>query len=162
MRKSITRFFFFFLLFGLQAAWAQSPSMPPFDWEVMATLPPAGGQMEQPGIAGAFSGVHNDALIIAGGANFPNGMPWEGGQKKWHDDIFILAKAENGKKEWIKANLKLPRPIAYGVSIPTEDGLLCIGGCDSQQCVPEVFLLKWNNVSRKLEIKEMPALPKPL
>jgi len=136
--------------------------MSPLDWEVMATLPPADGQVEQLGLAGAFSGVHNDALIIAGGANFPEGLPWEGGQKKWYDDIFILAKAENGKKDWIKTKVKLPRPLAYGVSIPTENGLLCIGGCDSQECVSDVFLLQWNNISRKLEIKWMPSLPVPL
>ena len=48
-------------------------------WKELPELPPAPGQAIQPGLAGAFAGVckdpdgvNDDALIVAGGANFPD------------------------------------------------------------------------------------------
>ena len=35
------------------------------------------------GVAGPFAGVSHDVLIVGGGANFPNGAPWDGGAKVW-------------------------------------------------------------------------------
>ena len=35
----------------------------------------------QEGLAGSFFGKQGDWFILAGGANFPNGKPWEGGAK---------------------------------------------------------------------------------
>ena len=43
----------------------------PMEWEKLPDLP------NQLGVAGPFVGVHNDALILSGGANFPLGVPWE-------------------------------------------------------------------------------------
>ena len=40
------------------------------EWKSLPDLP--GGF----GVAGPFAGTHTDTLIIAGGANFPNGVPW--------------------------------------------------------------------------------------
>ena len=59
-------------------------------WDELPPLPPSAGQAKQPGVAGPFAGVHGDALIVAGGANFPDKMPWEGGTKVWWDDIWVL------------------------------------------------------------------------
>ena len=52
------------------------------------------------GMAGPFVGVHNDALIVAGGANFP--VPegedlWEV-PKIYHADVWVLLKAGKGYK----------------------------------------------------------------
>ena len=60
---------------------------PKIDWEKIADLPPRRGFEVQPGLAGAFAGVHGDVLIIAGGTNFPQGYPWTGGQRAWWADI---------------------------------------------------------------------------
>jgi N-acetylneuraminic acid mutarotase len=40
------------------------------------------------GVAGAYAGRINDSLLIAGGANFPQSPPWEGGDKVWHREIY--------------------------------------------------------------------------
>ncbi|HUT13975.1 MAG TPA: sodium/solute symporter, partial [Thermoguttaceae bacterium] len=40
---------------------------------------------------------------------------------------------------------KLPRPLAYGVSITTDFGLICIGGSDSQRAYRSVLLLRWED-----------------
>ena len=51
-------------------------------WSDLPALPPGAGQTEQIGVAGPFAGVHGGALIVAGGANFPQAAPWKGGAKR--------------------------------------------------------------------------------
>lgn len=114
------------------------------------------------GYNGSFNGVHNSALIVAGGANFPEKPVWNGGQKKWYDSIYVLVK--NGKKtEWVQNNqIKLPKAVANGVSISTEQGLLCIGGDNEKEVFKDVFFLKWNSKNQSVEIEKLPDLPFPL
>ena len=95
-------------------------------WTELPALPPAAGKDVQPGVAGPFAGIHNDALIVAGGANFPDALPWRGGKKVWHDDIFVLQRTADGHA-W-RTGFKLPRPLGYGAALGTDEGLLCIGG----------------------------------
>ncbi|HYH57490.1 MAG TPA: galactose oxidase, partial [Anseongella sp.] len=121
-----------------------------FRWEQLPPVPDAVG------LAGPFGGVSGGALLLAGGANFPGGMPWEGGSKAWHDAVYVLTSPEG---EWKKAG-RLPRPLAYGVSVSTSGGLLCIGGGDATRHYSDVFLLKWEN--GRLRSEEMPALPEPM
>ena len=85
-------------------------------------------------MAGAFTGVHNDALIVAGGANFPEGLPWEINStgvvppKIYHDDIFVLQQIE-GDWKWTVSQTKHPGSWAYGASVShPKFGLICIGG----------------------------------
>lgn len=127
------------------AAPAQSESL---KWKQLPTLP------DKIGFAAPFAGVSGDALIVGGGANFPDKMPWEGGTKVWYDSLFVLPKA-NG--EWLNG-FKLPRPLGYGVSVTGEDGVLCAGGSDAKQHYADVFLLRWRN--GKIETKQLPALPR--
>jgi N-acetylneuraminate epimerase len=121
-----------------------------FTWRELPRIPDAVG------FAGAFAGVSGGALIVAGGANFPSTMPWEGGQKVWHDSIFALTKT-NGP--WL-TGFKLPRPLGYGVSVTTTRGVLCAGGSDAHQHFKDVFLLNWRH--GKIETKTFPSLPLPL
>ena len=96
-------------------------------WTALPDLP--GGL----GVAGPFVGVHNDALIIGGGANFPDGVPWRptagGGvsAKVYHDTIHVVTRDGDGYSI-AEAKAKLPRTLGYGISVPTADGVLCIGG----------------------------------
>ena len=117
-------------------------------------LPPLPDKL---GVAGAFAGVSGDALIVAGGANFPGKPPWENGIKKWHDEIYVLPY---GATNWL-TGFKLPRPLAYGVSVPFDDGVLCIGGSDAERHHREIFLLRWRE-GRVLVETNFPALPEPL
>src|SRR5262245_50514890 len=81
------------------------------------------------GFSGSYAGVSNGALIVAGGANFPGRMPWEGGEKIWHDELFVL-DAPSG--DW-KTGFRLPRALAYGTALTVPAGVLCIGGSDHKQ-----------------------------
>jgi SSS family solute:Na+ symporter len=130
-------------------------------WAELPELPAAPGQDRQHGLAGIFAGVHEDVLILAGGANFPDGMPWEGGEKVWWDDIFVLQKTKSGY-HWISENLKLPKPLAYGVSVSSPYGLLCVGGGNKSGAQEDAFLLKWDAAGETVKVDSLPSLPYPL
>jgi N-acetylneuraminate epimerase len=121
-----------------------------FNWKQLPPIP------DPVGLAAPFAGVSGGALIVAGGANFPDAMPWEGGQKAWHDSIFVLADAHG---PWL-TNFKLPHPIGYGVSVTTPAGVLCAGGSDARQHFKDVFRLNWRD--GKIETTPLPPLPRPL
>ena len=57
---------------GILQGWAKTAG-----WEKLPPLP------DREGFAGSFAGVSGDALLVAGGANFPGAKPWEGGAKAW-------------------------------------------------------------------------------
>lgn len=133
-----------------------------FDWKELATIPPSNGNSVQPGLAGAFTGVHNNALIIAGGANFPTRMVWEGGTKVYHKDIYILEKKANDGYQWfVEKRFSLPRKVAYGLTVTTEKGLACIGGMNGSKILKDAFLLKWDDSKKEVEIENLPPLPMP-
>jgi SSS family transporter len=119
------------------------------NWKALPTLPDALG------FAGPFAGVHGDRLIVAGGANFPDKLPWEGGTKVWYDRIFALDRPDGS---WTEVG-RLPRPLGYGVSISTPGGVICLGGSDAQQHYAEVFRLAWEGGG--LKVTDLPPLPQP-
>ena len=131
------------------------------EWSELSTLPTLQNGAEHPGLAGAFSGIHQDVLIIAGGANFPEERPWNGGKKVWWDEIFVLEKGEEAVVVHKQVS-ELPAPKAYGVSIPTTDGLICIGGDDSSSVTRSVFQLNWDPEKETISITDFPDLPRPL
>lgn len=118
------------------------------DWTPLPALPDAEG------FAGSFSGVSGGALIVAGGTNFPDKRPWEGGTKVWYDSIYALEKPEG---TWKKVG-QLPLPNGYGVSITTPDGLLCVGGGNENRNFSDVFRLSYAN--GKITTQELPELPR--
>ncbi len=125
------------------------------DWQELPSLP------NPDGVAGPFTGVHGDALIVAGGANFPKPV-WES-QKVWQDDIWVLLRTNtNGETtyQWREGG-KLERPIAYGASVSTPYGVVCIGGNDGVRTYVDVFLMVWNAEKGQVEKKTLPSLPAP-
>jgi N-acetylneuraminic acid mutarotase len=109
------------------------------------------------GFAGPQAGVSNGALLVAGGTNFPEKMPWEGGKKVWHDDVYVLESP--GAAEWKHAG-KLPHPLAHAAAITTRRGLLCVGGSDGTQAVRDAVLIEWKD--GRLAIQKLADLPSPL
>ena len=118
-------------------------------WSQLPSLP------DPEGFAGPFAGTDKDVLIVAGGANFPDKMPWQGGTKVWYDRVFVL---ESPDGVWKDAG-KLPRPLGYGVSISTNDGLFCIGGSNAITHYADCFRLQWRD--GKLNTTSLSSLPKP-
>lgn len=120
-------------------------------------LPPAMGDSVQPGLAGAIAGAHGNFVLVAGGANFEGGLPWRGGKKKYHDEIFLLEKSSSGNYLWKQITEKLPYPMAYPACVSTSEGVVSIGGEDFDSPVKDVFLfsIQEGKVSRK----SLPELP---
>jgi N-acetylneuraminic acid mutarotase len=121
------------------AEWSQLPSLP-----------------DKEGLSGSFAGVSNGSLLVAGGANFPDKKPWDGGKKTWYDAVFVL---EPHAKAWRVAG-KLPRPLAYGVSATYKGSIVCVGGSNSNGHYADAFRLEWPNGS--LVTSLLPSLPTPL
>lgn len=105
------------------------------------------------GVASPFAGQSNSALLVAGGANFPDKKPWEGGKKVWYDQVYAL---EEPHGSWKQIG-RLPKPRAYGVSVSWHDSIICVGGSDAKEHTSEVFRLSYKN--SKLVIEPLANLP---
>ena len=93
-------------------------------------------------------------MLVAGGANFPDGgAPWTGSVKKWHNQIFAL---ESPVGEWKEAG-ELPVPLGYGVSVTWGDALLCFGGSNESGHFADAFMLRYKNGEITTEI--LPSMP---
>lgn len=103
-----------------------------------------------------FAGVSNNALIVAGGANFPDKRPWENGTKIWYDKTFVLPKP--GASAWLESS-PLPRPLGYGISATIPTGVVIAGGSDARTHYRDVFLLRFTG--DVLLTTPLPPLPKP-
>ena len=119
-------------------------------WKPLPALP------DREGFAGSFAGVTGDTLFVAGGANFPDKRPWEGGTKVWYDRVFALTP---GATAWRDAG-RLPCLNGYGVSISVPEGLVIIGGGDAKRNFAVVLLAHWDG--HAMSFIAWPALPKPL
>lgn len=117
-------------------------------WTRLPPLP------DKEGFASMFAGVSGGALLAAGGANFPDKKPWEGGKKIWYDTVFVLDQPGSA---WKVAG-KLPRPLGYGVSVTHGGGVVCVGGSDANGHRAESFRLEWRDGN--LETKLLPPLPR--
>jgi N-acetylneuraminate epimerase len=129
--------------------WAQS-LVSESAWKKLPPIPNAHG------VAAPFAGVWKNSLIVAGGANFPEKLPWEGGQKIWHDSIYLL-NAENS--QWREIG-KLSTPLAYGLTFSTPTGLVCVGGSNSEKHFASVFRLRYEQ--DEVTFENLPDLPKPV
>ncbi len=138
--------FFMLLMMSLRA-----PAQGPLTWGRLPPLP------NPVGFAGAYAGVAHGALLVAGGANFPDNVgPWGATKKTWYDDVFVLEKPEGS---WKKVG-RLPRPMGYGVALTVPGGVLCLGGADARWHYPSAFLLTYEN--GQLSTKPLAPLPLPL
>jgi len=154
---------------GQQAAVDRHPGIDAMKWKwsVIAELPLPPGRDQQPGVAGAFAGISNDVLLIAGGANFPDKKPWQGGKKAYLDDVYILQKkagilqkkADHTFSWYTSTPFHLAKKLAYGSSVTTADGVVCIGGETETGYSGKVFLMKWDSTRQKLIVKDLPSLP---
>ena len=117
------------------------------EWNRLPSIP------DPLGVAAPFAGVSGGALIVAGGANFPDRMPWDGGKKVWHDKVWVLEKPDG---TWREAG-KLPRPLAYGVSVNVTGAVICIGGSDAGRHYADVVSLVWQDGKLRVQNESSPG-----
>jgi len=128
--------------------------------QIIGELPADLNEVKAEGVAGAFSGIIGNRLFVGGGANFPGKKPWEGGIKQFHDRLFVF-KIERDSLLLEDEEYRLPDPVAYGSSITLPDGILCVGGNNSEKCFSKVFMIK-ENQEHKVDFQSLPDLPVPL
>jgi N-acetylneuraminic acid mutarotase len=138
------------ILSGCTPMTPSAPSTRPAAWTRLPSLP------DRQGFAGAFAGVSDGALLLAGGSNFPQAKPWQGGKKAWYDTVFVLAHPGDS---WRIAG-RLPHPLGYGVSITHRDGVICVGGSDGARHYADAFRLSLH--AGRLVVTDLPPLPRPL
>ena len=137
---------------------AQKTPPKQIEWTVAAKLPNADGSPSI-GFAGPINGIQNDVMIIAGGANFPHKMPWEGGAKYYSKEIHILQRTTDQFHWNINNQSKLPEAIAYCGNTVTERGLIYAGGENEKGLSRKAYLLNWKTALNKIEIMRLPDLP---
>lgn len=127
-------------------------------WELAARMENADGSVST-GFAGAIFGKLGDALIVAGGANFPDKKPWEGGTKNYTNEIHVLER-KAGRFVWNKLNTaRLTEPVAYSGSAQMDDCIVYAGGENSNGITDRAFMLKLNKANTSITVQELPQLP---
>lgn len=108
------------------------------------------------GVSALYAGVADGNLLIAGGCNFPDIPVADGGKKVFYQDVYAAPLIGDTLLEWKKIGT-LPRAAAYGVTISTEKGLICVGGTTATHSLSDVFLLSLQKDTLKAET--LPSLP---
>jgi cyclically-permuted mutarotase family protein len=157
MNRLKTSFFVILMIFT-DVISAQTKNKLSLQWELITDLP-AGKEQKNPlGFAGPVAGIHHDVLIVAGGANFPDSMPWQGGKKKYYGDVYVYER-KGSNMVLHKNTFKLPSSIAYAACCSTPQGVVYAGGENENGISNKVFLLQWNKKTDVLIIKKLPNLP---
>lgn len=137
------------ILFFLSFSVFSQENSQELQWIELPSIP------DEKGFNGSFTGIHNDALLVVGGANFPYRPVYEGGAKKYYSEIYVMTEDANGY-HW-KTGFNYPNEVAYGAKVNLDKGLLCIGGKNRIGSLKDVNLVTWNGES--IQIDSWPSLP---
>ncbi|RYZ45135.1 MAG: hypothetical protein EOO14_26160, partial [Chitinophagaceae bacterium] len=153
-------FFYHILLvmFLTADAKAQQTLLPANSWRVAGELPPVQAQPQALGVAGPVAGIHNNVLLVAGGANFPEGAPWLGGKKRYYREGFVFRKEANGALVR-SAGFSLPAARGYSANCSTPNGIVAAGGETEEGLLRDVLLLQWKEETRSVDLSALPSLP---
>ena len=158
MNTVFSSLIFTFFMMSTTISSAQKTTIKSVEWQKAAQLQNEDGSLSL-GFAGPINGVYNDVFITAGGANFPDKMPWEGGKKHYSKEIHVLEKIKD-QYQWNKKNsVSLPEPIAYSGSTSTSLGIVYVGGENENGLSKKAYLLKWNSKLNEIELQSLPDFP---
>ncbi|MFV8327566.1 galactose oxidase [Flavobacterium sp. ZS1P14] len=158
MNQSIFPLILSLLIMSTTDALSQKKAINHVEWKMAAQLQNADGSTSL-GFAGAINGITNDVLIVAGGANFQDKMPWKGGKKHYSKEIHVLQKC-NDTYTWNKnVRSTLPEPIAYCSSTSTDLGVVYVGGENENGLSNKAFILNWNAALTEVEATALPNFP---
>ena len=108
------------------------------------------------GVSALYAGTLDGQLVMAGGCNFPHVPVADGGKKVFYDGIYVASLSDDTTLQWQEIGL-LPEASAYGVTIPTEKGLICVGGNTANRSLSEVFILSLQG--GEAVMNSLPSLP---
>ncbi|HEY4206198.1 MAG TPA: hypothetical protein VGM31_05260 [Puia sp.] len=138
-----------FLLSGLLYSLALPAQEGKIDWSVPVRLPQ--------GLAGVLAGVDHGVMLVGGGCNFPDSMPWAGGKKRYYHAVYVVER-RGGHWGCLEA-FSLPENTAYGASVSTPQGVIYIGGENEDGVSARVYCLQWDSVARKVRVRRLADLP---
>ena len=112
----------------------------PISWVKVGQLPNPDSFVTSIGISGAYSGFIGNYLIVAGGANFPNGHPFfEQGKKQFYSDIFVFDTQNDSVN--LVARGHLPIKAGHGATLVVDNSLYLIGGKNNDQAYDSIIKL---------------------
>lgn len=121
----------------------------PFTWQLVSET-----STELP-MRGAFTGIVEGKLIVAGGLRETPDR-----KDSFSDEVYVLDLTEGG--EWEKVQkFRLEKPIAFGSTVTTDEGIICIGGLTSDGVSRKVFRLRFDPVSGRVVRDTLIELPYP-
>ncbi len=150
---------FFCVTFFLRVS-AQDVYPSPITWKDAGVLPASAKGKSNFGLSGVVAGVLNQQIIIAGGNNFPEGLPWEGGVKKYYDQVFVY-DVKGDTVFMADSSVRLPSKVAYAAVAQLNDGIFYAGGENEKGPLTNVYLIQKNS-KNGVVIISWPDLPEAL
>jgi N-acetylneuraminic acid mutarotase len=111
------------------------------------------------GLKGAYAGLSNGWVVLAGGSNFP--VPRVAGGAKAFADRIYARSADEPEAAWREMPGRLPVGLAEGAAVTVGGGVVAIGGQTAGGPVAEVTLLRMDRTGAGVERVSLPALPAP-
>ena len=139
------------------ASTAQKKYESPITWKQSGVLPEQPNGLTHIGLSGVVSGVVANQIIIAGGNNFPEGLPWEGGVKKYYDQVFVY-DVKGDTVIIADSSVRLPSKVAYAAVAQLKEGIFYAGGENEKGPLNSAYLIK-KGKQQTFEIIELPHLP---
>lgn len=113
------------------------------------------------GVSACYAGITEGQLLIAGGCNFPDVPAAEGGKKKFYQGIYAADATVDSVLIWRKVG-ELPVAAAYGVSVSTPQGIICVGGTNVDGSLSSVYRLSLGEDKQIVRLDTFPSLPCPM
>ena len=142
------------------ASTAQTKYEAAIAWKQSGVLPVQPNGLIHMGLSGVVSGLVDDQIIIAGGNNFPEGLPWEGGIKKYYDHVFVY-DLKGDTVIIADSSVRLPSKVAYAAVAQLKEGIFYAGGENEKGPLSNVYLIQKNN-KNGVVIINWPDLPEAL
>ena len=139
---------------------AQTKYEAPIAWKQSGVLPVQPNGLIHMGLSGVVSGVVDNQIIIAGGNNFPEGYPWEGGVKKYYDQVFVY-DVKGDTLIMADSSVRLPSKVAYAAIAQLNNGIFYAGGENETGPLLNVYLIQKNS-KNGVVIISWPDLPEAL
>lgn len=100
-------------------------------WTTYGELPASSGMKSSIGLSASFTGMLGNYLLVAGGANFPDGHPFfDQAIKSYYSDLWLFDTTASTLQP--QQHLHLPYPVAHGALVQTEQSVLLIGGQNAE------------------------------